>query len=59
MVDEGYRSVLSENLCEALRRVGGDDGARALQRALREFELDGQTALAIAGRLAELRRGKP
>ncbi len=58
MVDGGLgrASALSEDLGEALRRVEGEDGARALRRALRELELDGETALAIAGRLAELER---
>ena len=49
-------SALREDLHSALQRVRGPRGRRELWRALRELDLDGETALAIATRLKELWR---
>jgi hypothetical protein len=47
-------SAIGENLSDALQQIRGANGVRILRWALRELPLDGGTALAIAGRLADL-----
>jgi hypothetical protein len=47
-------SAMAEDLVRALRALEGDRALADLRRALREFDLDAATMLAISSRVVEL-----